>query len=596
MDSKKTYFISYTTRTKKDIAWAKWIEWFFREVVGGKTIIQEYDFKLGGNFRVYMHEALQRADFVVGVLSRDYIESANCTLEWINSENFVPLRIDDCAPNGLLKYHIYINLHGLSRDEAKSKLAEELKEKVRSSKEPEWPETPASAAGNSSEPDFPSLAQSNLPERNQYFYGRGEVMDTIHTQFQLGGMICLKQKITGLGGVGKTQTAIEYAHRFKSEYADAIWWIHAETETTAFNDCLNFADAFGLVPEGVDEARKLSPAQLGKRLKDWLETKHSWLFIFDNVEQSEVIAPYVSGLQSGHVLITTRERGLKLGKSVDIKLYTPDEAAKFMRNRLEESQSLIGGESDLAALTERLSYFPLALEQAATHMEHTHIDSARYLALLDSVGLKVLNEKLSNAANYHRAVTGTLMLSFDKLSESARQLFNLIAYMSPDLIPLDFFKRQREHLPQPLREDFGDELRSNGLVAELLNYSLVKRDGNFLNIHRLVQEVGRETLEGDETYWLGICVAAVIAEMPGMKDFSCLEHRERFEHISSHAAGIATYAEKACGSVADKEKQIAFIYHRLGLGDSELSRYDQALDMKKYWAKSIQIAPSLIAT
>jgi len=96
----KTFFISYTTRTEADMLWAKWTEWVIREVIGGKTIMQEYDFRPGDNFKERMHNALQRADIVICVLTRHYMESTNCTEEWTNADFFIPVKFDDCAPQG----------------------------------------------------------------------------------------------------------------------------------------------------------------------------------------------------------------------------------------------------------------------------------------------------------------------------------------------------------------------------------------------------------------------------------------------------------------------------------------------------------------
>jgi len=184
-------------------------------------------------------------------------------------------------------------------------------------------------------------APNNLPERNAYFTGRGEKLDSIHTGFSKGNMICVKQTIAGLGGVGKTQTTLEYAYRFGSGYDDAIWWIRAETEATAFNDLLSFAEDSGLIPEGLDEARKLTLEQLAKRLKGWFAAHRSWLFIFDNVEQVEDIEPYTSVMQTGHRLITTRDRELRQGASVNIDLFTTEESIAFMHMRLSECPHLI---------------------------------------------------------------------------------------------------------------------------------------------------------------------------------------------------------------------------------------------------------------
>jgi tetratricopeptide (TPR) repeat protein len=435
---------------------------------------------------------------------------------------------------------------------------------------------------NSTSAVTPRVSVSNLPEKNPYFTGRKDKLEKIEAMFKAGGRVCLKQTIAGLGGVGKTQLALEYAHRYKNKYLDAVWWINAETVMTAFNGCLDFAQEYGFIQEGEDEARKLTPTKLGKQLKNWFTMHHSWLFIFDNVEQIEIIGPYILGVQTGHILITTRVHELKQGESVDIDFFTPGDAMGFMHTRLSKCKELISNETDLAMLAGRLDCFPLALEQAAAYMERTRICCSDYFDYLGKDGLKALKLKRGKPTNYPRAITETLVLSFDKLSRSAWQLFNLCAYMAPDKIPLLFFKRQQERLPQLLGEDLWDTYKLDDIVAELLNYSLVKRIGNFLNIHRLVQEIRRELLNGDKTDWLYICMEAVIAEMPADDGFTNQEQRERFEQIAAHGTVIAGYATKdAYTAGLAKKKLVGNLCYHLGLGYYYSAQYENALIW--YW-------------
>jgi hypothetical protein len=223
-------------------------------------------------------------------------------------------------------------------------------------------------------------------------------------------------------------------------------------------------------------------------------------------------------------------------KSIEIEPFTPHDAAQFIRTRLDGYTCLFKNKADLAALTERLNYLPLPLEQAAAYMERTEITCSDYLALLVNDGaIKALESSLGRPANYPRTVIETLALSFGKLSESAGQLLSLFAYMSPDGIPLDFFERQRKKLPPLLSEDLGDAYKQNEIIAELLNYSLVKKDRNVFYIHRLVQEIRREQIKTHGTDWLYVCMEAAIGEIPTLDDYGRLESRERFERIAPHA-------------------------------------------------------------
>jgi len=165
----KTYFISYTTRTEAGKQWAKWTEWFFREKLGAKTIMQEYDFQPGDNFKAKMDDALKKSDCVVCVLTSAYLDSTNCTEEWTNAELYILTKFDDCNPKGLLKSRSHINLFGLDNNTACQKLIEGLADKVRPKNEPEL-------TGSANEPEYPAADMfliNNLPAIN---YLLGEPM------------------------------------------------------------------------------------------------------------------------------------------------------------------------------------------------------------------------------------------------------------------------------------------------------------------------------------------------------------------------------------------------------------------------------------
>jgi len=147
---KKKYFISYTTRTEEDRQWAIWVEWFLRVQLGHDTIMQEYDFQPGDNFIERMDDALKKADCVIGILTHTYMQSAYCKDEWTNADRFIPVRFDNCNPQGLLKNRVYINLYKLDSASAKKELAAKLKISTRPTEEPLFPA--------SSEPVYSQIA------------------------------------------------------------------------------------------------------------------------------------------------------------------------------------------------------------------------------------------------------------------------------------------------------------------------------------------------------------------------------------------------------------------------------------------------------
>lgn len=595
----KTYFISYTGQDKE---WANWIAAVLEEQ--GQTVLNpEWDIRAGDNFVSKMNEFIRKCDVCIPVLSQAYLESAYCTAEWTNifavvvkekEKRMIPVRVSDVNPDGLFYATVYVDLYDeiLAHDEkaAEKKLIEGVISDEASRDKPGFPTataTPPTAQTatphTTPRASFPgALPLNNLQERNPHFTGREEQLGAIRLQFRSGGAGCVKQTITGLGGIGKTQTAIEYAWRSIHDYKDTVWFVNAETELSAFSDCLGFAKAAGVAPEQPDGAGEPTPDKLASLLKAWFAAHNSWLFIFDNVERREVISPYLSNVQTGHILFTTRERELKQGKLVGVESFTHAEAARFMRDRLYDCIELVDDEAALVQLVMRMNNFPLALEQAAAYMARANRSCSDYIALLEKHGaLKTLSAKMSRPSNYLLAVNETLSLSYEKLSGSARQLLNLCAYMYPDGIPLALFTRQIESLPMPLKEGLSDDFSQDEIIMELLNYSLVKRDGDYLSMHRFLQEVCREQACNDGTDWPNLCIDAIISDLPKESDYGSRANRDKFERIAAHASSAAGHICVERRDDADIREKAAWAYYLLGYGGTELTWYWQALEWYK---------------
>ena len=286
------YFISYTSKTENDVAWAKWVEWVIRVKLNGKTEMMEYDFLPGDNFRLKMDRALKRANKVVCILTRNYLKSSNCAEEWSNAfVKIIPIKFDNCKPRGLLTSKVYINLFGLDRDSARDMLITKMRGVKRPADEPDalfasagvraGVGASAMATALVDEPYFPvdgvvdiggsavggdsgraggrkgentkSIvvgsagvgtdgsvvdcgAVHNLPQRNNYFTGREDALGKIGDGLQLKNVVTL----IGAGGFGKTQIALGYAYRHLPDYK-LIWYFNADSEARLQDDYRKFA-------------------------------------------------------------------------------------------------------------------------------------------------------------------------------------------------------------------------------------------------------------------------------------------------------------------------------------------------------------------
>lgn len=159
----KDFFISYNGA---DRAWAEWIAWQL-ETSGWSVIVQAWDFRPGGNFALDMNRALLDTQRTIAVLSPSFLASDFTAPEWAATfardptgaaRRLVPVRVRECRPTGLLATIVYIDLVGVStRDEARTRLLDGLKERVKPESEPGLPAAEAVTASNKGlvEPPWP---------------------------------------------------------------------------------------------------------------------------------------------------------------------------------------------------------------------------------------------------------------------------------------------------------------------------------------------------------------------------------------------------------------------------------------------------------
>lgn len=238
------FFVSYTAA---DRPWAEWIAWVLEDA-GYKTRIQAWDFKAGSNFVVEMHRAASEADRTLAVLSPDYEQSLFGMTEWTaalaqdpsgEKGKLLPVRVREMEPNGLLKAVVYIDLVGLNEPAARERLLKGLargrtkpveKPAFPGSPRPRFPGEPIASPdpeearrqiGNLTEDEIPEPGPlppgSHMPlSRNPLFVGREDDLRALARTLKAGETAAVGQiaAATGLGGIGKTQLASEFVHRY----------------------------------------------------------------------------------------------------------------------------------------------------------------------------------------------------------------------------------------------------------------------------------------------------------------------------------------------------------------------------------------------
>jgi tetratricopeptide (TPR) repeat protein len=318
----------------------------------------------------------------------------------------------------------------------------------------------------------------NVPGRLATFTGRGSELATLRGALAGSGAVAVTA-VHGLGGVGKTQLAVEYAWQYAGEY-DVVWWIDAEQPALVGAQLAALASSLGLpAPPGCYGADPVMRILRGRE---------RWLLIFDNAQDPADVRPWLPG-GSGHVLITSRNPAWgALGDRIELDVMTSGEAIALLQRRVPSVTSAVAG-----ALANELGHLPLALEQAGAYIERTKIPAVTYLQRF-----RVHREQMVATGRdlvYQGSIYSAWSLTLDQLaanSPAAASLLELCAFFAPEPIPLRFLLARPELLPGAL----ADGLHPNDLaasldelVAEILSYSLARRYGDTVRLHRLTQAV-----------------------------------------------------------------------------------------------------------
>ena len=319
----------------------------------------------------------------------------------------------------------------------------------------------------------------NVPARNPGFVGRERILTALRETL-LTGDRAVVQALHGMGGVGKTQLAVEYAHRFADEY-DLVWWVAAEQSALIGEQFAALAEMLGCAQPGaaILEARRAVQTVLRER--------DGWLLVFDNADNPEVVAEWLPG-GSGHVLITSRARGwAEIAVPVEVDVLARIESATILRNR---TAALSAVDADVVA--EALGDLPLAVAQAAGYMAETGMPAGEYVSLLTARAAEMLDQ--GRPWSYPRSLAAATQLALDGLrgeDPASAQLAVLCAFMAPEPVLPDWFSAAASQLPAPLGSKAADPVAWRQVLGRLGRSSLVRVDRRGLQMHRLTQAVVR---------------------------------------------------------------------------------------------------------
>lgn len=493
------FFVSYT---QADREWAVWIAWILEEA-GYRVLVQAWDFVPGSNWVQGMQDGATRATRTIAVLSDAYLESVYGGAEWQaalasdpdgRQHKLVPVRVEECERPGLLRGVTGLDLFGLdeavARDRLLTSMAAAAEARAKPSVKPVFPGAGRGRAVPVA-PRFPGAGGRvwNVAPHNPHFTGRGAELAEL-ARGLTGGSAVTVHSVHGLGGVGKTQLAAEYAHAHAADY-EVAWWVAAEEAALIPDQFAGLARQLGLDPA-------TEPDLVRAQVHDRLREVAGWLLVFDNADDADAVRPWLpaapqpSGVP-GHVLVTTRRSGFgALGAVLKLDVISLPDAVRLLRTRVPGLDQAIGEE-----IAAELGRLPLALEQAAAYMDRAGLSGAEYLDLLRSRAAELYAR--GRVASRDETIATLWNVSLDRVAAedpAAILLLEICSYMAPEPVPLDLFTGHADVLPAPLSAAAADRLMFTDTIAVLSDYSLAARTGDGLQVHRLVQAAARARRDG----------------------------------------------------------------------------------------------------
>ena len=431
---------------------------------------QDEDIPVGANFINVMHSLLKRCRHMIALISPSYEESDFCRAEWTNfyarpnqpDRRLIPIRVADVEPDGLFRSIVYADLVGVSSPAERERII-------------------ISAAEGRAKGSTPrNHVFANVPERNHLFTGRANLIENIRELFgdetakvATNGNICA---LTGLGGVGKSSLAAEYAHRMQPLYA-GVWWAHAENRETLLSGLADLAIALGTTTRSCSNMEEAANDALSQLQRSSLP----WLLIFDNVQSPNDIRGLTPST-GAHVLITSKWPDWRnTAHEILLDVFTTGMSSSFL---LEHT-----GQTDKKAaehLANALGCLPLALDHAASFCRRTGMGFRSYTNLLED-----LVERAPRGATYPDSVGASVELALNEAISRcpySEEVIEIISCFASDGIPVHNLDTEQLSV-----------LNKADAIAALAEVSLVRVENRLgrstISVHRLVQLVVRKRLQ-----------------------------------------------------------------------------------------------------
>ncbi|KAL8910556.1 MAG: hypothetical protein Q9171_004138 [Xanthocarpia ochracea] len=407
----------------------------------------------------------------------------------------------------------------------------------------------------------PRLDPSRLPyygvpyPRNNKFFGRNAELEQIRAAFarrsesiaqptlsgagrskstssiKEAGTSPRSLSICGLGGIGKTQLALEYASLYKRQY-DAILWVYCQHQASIAESFIQIAA--DLFPASLSRDSLLCP----KLVLQWLQsTGCEWLLVLDNVDEPENLVEYWSWtVNTGSVLITTRNSRLpnvQFSMRLTLEPLSVIEGSAFFSALVEQELSSEWDSQAALEISKRSAGLPLALAQAAAYLKKTRHTLPQYLVAYNKPWHRAHSSRsIRLGPSYSHTLNSVWLLSFRSLSPSAFHVMGVLSVVDPDGVPAVAFESPNTESP------IGDTCQCKDAMEEIENMGLAMHDRakGLLFTHRLVQYEFRRYISYEQLRMaLEIASLLLYDYLLGLKaESGSLQHSQGYTQVLPH--------------------------------------------------------------
>ena len=342
--------------------------------------------------------------------------------------------------------------------------------------------------------------------RNHRFTGRCEILRELKKYLSMQESKDFSHCVAlyGLGGIGKTQTALEYVYQNRMEY-NRIFWINGVNQVSLLADYLELAKA-----AKIEIDFQPTIVETAKLVLRWLEHEESWLLVIDNLDDPKVVDRLLPTTgPHRHILITTRNPNCAdiPAKGIEIPLLNLEEALHLLYSISDVTVSTERQEAQLVC--KKLGLLPLAIEQAAIYVRVVVKSFQTFLEQYEQ-NQKNLHQWVPTSNREYPLIVGTTWLmsieAVQRHHPQAVELLRFFSFLNPDGILISFFTDGAEALDREIADMATNQFKLTEALTELEKFSLIKWDRlrKLVTMHQLVQAVIRDQLaEPDLVYFRG---------------------------------------------------------------------------------------------